>query len=138
MHMGYYRNYIMKQGNRNAPATILQAMYEIFIDMVFKELVIYIKYNIIISDNYDEHVATLRKNLQYFLDKKFSWKPDKYQFFTKCRYIIGHVWTPDRLHMDSKKSMKVLNFQVPNNCQELQGMISVVIFLGKLCAELQS
>jgi len=63
-YMGYYRSRIMQQGDRNAPATIVRAMYEIFKDMVFKDLVIYINDIIIFSDTYDKHVATLRKVLQ--------------------------------------------------------------------------
>jgi len=63
-HMGYYRSRFMQQGDRNAPATMVRAMYEIFKDMVFKDLVIYIDDIIIFSDTYDEHVASLRKVLQ--------------------------------------------------------------------------
>jgi len=63
-HMGYYRSRIMQQGDPNAPATMVTAMCEIFKDMVFKDLVIYIDDIIIFSDTYDEHVATLWKVLQ--------------------------------------------------------------------------
>jgi len=62
--MGYYPIRIMQQGDHNAPATMVRAMYEIIKDMVFKDLVIYIDDIIIFSDTYDEHVATLRKVLQ--------------------------------------------------------------------------
>jgi len=61
----------MQQGDRNAPATMVRAMYEIFKDTVFKDLLIYIDDIIIFSDTYDEHVATLRKVLQQLLDGKF-------------------------------------------------------------------
>jgi len=40
----------MQQGDRNPPATMVRAMYEIFKDMVFKDLVIYIDDIIIFSD----------------------------------------------------------------------------------------
>jgi len=63
-HNGYYYSRIMQQGDRNAPATMVQAMYEIFKDMAFKDLVIYIDDIIICSDTYNEYVATLRKVLQ--------------------------------------------------------------------------
>jgi len=46
-------------------------IHEIFKYMVFKDLVIYINDNIIFSDTYDEHVATLRKILQWLLGEKF-------------------------------------------------------------------
>ena len=61
--MGYYGSRIMQQGHHNAPATMVRAMYEIFKDMAFKDLVIQIDEIIIFSDTYDEHVATLRKVL---------------------------------------------------------------------------
>jgi len=56
--MGYHRSRIMQQRERNSPGTIVRAMYEIFKDMVFQDLVIYIDNIIIFSDTSDEHVAT--------------------------------------------------------------------------------
>jgi len=137
-HMGYYRSRIMQQGDRNAPATMIRAMYEIFKYMVFKDLVIYIDDSIIFSDAYYEHVATLRKVLQRLLDEKFWLKASKCQFFTKPLDILGHILTPDGLHIDPKKRKKVLNFKVPSNRRELRGILSVVIFLSKFCPELAS
>ena len=62
----------MHQSNQNAPATMVGAMYEIFQDMIFKALVIYIKYSIIFSDLYNKHVATLYKVLNDFYVKCFG------------------------------------------------------------------
>jgi len=49
-YMGYYRSRIIQQGDRNAPAMMVRAMYEIFKNMVFKDLVIYIDDIIIVSN----------------------------------------------------------------------------------------
>jgi len=113
-------------------------MYEIFKDMVFKDLVIYIDDIIIFSDTYDEHVATLRTVLQSFLGEKFWLKASKCQFFTKRLDILGHILTPDGLHMEFKKRKKVMEFKVPSNRWELRGILGVVIFLSKFCPELAS
>jgi len=113
-------------------------MYEIFKDMVFKDLVIYIDDIIIFSDTYEEHVATLRKVLQRLLDEKFWLKASKCQFFTINLDILGHILTPDRLNMDTKKRKKVLDFKGPSNCRELRAILGVVIFLSKFCLELSS
>jgi len=137
-HMSYYRSRIMQQGDHNAPATMLRAIYEIFKDMVFKDLVIYIDNIIIFSDSYDEHVATLCKVLQQLLDEKFWLKASKCQFFTKCLDILGYILTPNGLHIDHKKGKKVFDFKVPSNRQELRGILAVVIFLSKFCPELAS
>jgi len=138
MYMGYYRSRIMQQGDRNAPATMVRAMYEIFKDMVFKDLVIYIDDIIIFSDTYYEHVATLRKVLQWLLDEKFWLKASKCLFFTKRLNILRHILTPDGLPVDPKKRKKVWDFKVPSNHRELQGILGVVIFLSKFCPELAS
>jgi len=119
-HMGYYRGRIMQQGNRNAPATMVWAMYEILKDMVFKDLVIYIDNIIIFSDTYQEHLATLRQVLQPLLNEKIWLKASKCQFFTKHLDILAHIVTPEGLHVDSKKRKKVLDFKVPSNCWELR------------------
>jgi len=89
---------------------MVRAMYEIFKDIVSKDLVIYINDTIIFSDNYNENVATLLKVLQRFLDEKFRLKARKCQFCTKHLNILGHILTPDELHIESKKCKKVLNF----------------------------
>ena len=40
--------------------------------------------------------------------------------------------------MDSKKPKIVLDFKIPSNCQELQDILAVVIFISKFCLELAS
>jgi len=117
---------------------MLRAMYEIFKNMVFKDLVIYIDDIIIFSHTYDEHIATLRKVLQWLLDEKFWLKASKCQFFTKRLDILGYILTLDSLHVDSKNRKKVLDFKVPSNRRELRGILGVVIFLSKFCLELAS
>ena len=136
--MGCYRSRILQQDDRNSPATIVQAKYKIFKDMVFKDLFIYIDDIVIFSDTYEEHVATLRKVIQWLLDEKFWLKVSKCQFFTKRLDILGNILTPDGLCMDCKKHKKVLDFNVPSNCRELRVILGIVIFLGKFCLELAS
>ena len=48
--MGYFRSRIMQQGDCNAPATMVRDIYEIFKDMGFKDLIIYLDDIIIFSD----------------------------------------------------------------------------------------
>ena len=52
--------------------------------------------------------------------------------------IIEPILTPDGLCMDFKKFKKILNFKIPSNCQELRGILGVVMFLTKFCLELAS
>jgi len=118
-HMGYYCSRIIQQGDPNAAATMVRAMYDNFKDMVFKHLVIYIDDIIIFSNTYDKHVASLHKVLQLLPDKKFWLKATKCQLFTKRLDILEHILTLDGLHMDPKKCKKVLDSKVPSNRREL-------------------
>jgi len=70
---------------------MVRAMYEIFKDIVFKDLVIYIDDIIIFSDTYNEYIATLRKVPRRVLDEKFWLKASKCQFFTKRLEILEHI-----------------------------------------------
>jgi len=114
------------------------AMYEIFKDMVFKDLVIGIDDIIILSDTYDEHVVTSRKVLQWLLDEKFWLQASKCQFITKHLHILEQILTRDALYMHPKKHKKVLDFKIPHNHEELQDILSVIIFHSKFCLELAS
>ena len=42
------------------------------------------------------------------------------------------------LHIDLRRCEKVLDFKVPSNRRELQGILAIVIFLCKCCPELAS
>ena len=137
LYMGNYRSLIMQQVDCNAPATRVRAIYEIFKEMVFQDLGIYID-DIIFSDIYDKHVVTLQKVLPWLLDEKFWLKASKCQFFFKCLDILGHILNPDGLHLDTKKCKQVLDFRVPINLQELWGLLGIVIFLRMFYPELAS
>jgi len=135
-HLGYYRTRIIQQGDCYTPATMVQAIYETFKDIVFKDLLSYIDDIIIFLETDDEHVATLQKVIQQLPNEKFWLKASKCQFFSKCLDILRHILTLDALHIDPKKRKKVLDFKVPSNCRELQGILGIGIFLSKFCAEL--
>ena len=58
-------------------------MNDIFKDMLYNGLAIYIDDLIIYTKTYKEYVALLRKVLQRLVDNKFWLKESKCQFFTK-------------------------------------------------------
>ena len=61
----------MHQGDCNAAATMVRAMNEIFGDMIFKDLIIYIDDIIISSATYKKHVEALRRVLEHPQDPQF-------------------------------------------------------------------
>ena len=67
----------MSQGDSNAPGTMMEAMLDIFKDVVYQCLVIYIDNIIIYSRTYEEHVKDLKKVLQPLEEQKFYLKESK-------------------------------------------------------------
>ena len=101
--MGHYRSPLMQQGDCNAPATMVRAMNEIFRDLIFKDLIIYIDDIIISSTTYMEHVEALRKVLQRLQDQQFWLKESKCQFFSKGLKSLAHILIPEGLSADLQK-----------------------------------
>ena len=100
----------MSQGDCNAPSTMMEAMLDIFKNMVYQYLVIYINNIIIYSRTYEEHERDLKKVLQQLEEQKFYLKECKYQFCTRKLEILLHILTWDGLHVDSKKRKTILEF----------------------------
>ena len=61
----------MQQGYCNATATMMRVMNEIFRDMIFEDLMIYIDDIIISRATYKEHVEALVRVLQRLQDQQF-------------------------------------------------------------------
>ena len=61
---GKMRSYVMSQGDCNPPGTMMETILDIFKDVVYQYLVIYINYIIIYSRTYEENVRDLKKVLQ--------------------------------------------------------------------------
>ena len=126
----------MQQGDCNAPATMVRAMNEIFRDMIYKDLMIYIDDIIISSTNYKQHVEALRQVPQRLQDQQFWVKESKCQFFTKRLDILGHILTPERLSADPLKVQKMFDNPEPRDKRQLQAFIGIVHYLSKFLPNL--
>ena len=68
------RSHVMSQGDCNAPGTKMEAMLDIFKEVVYQCLVIYINNIIIYSRPYEEYVRDLKKVSQELAEQKFYLK----------------------------------------------------------------
>ena len=94
---------------------MMEAILDIFKDVAYQCLVIYIDNIMIYSRTYDKHVRDLKKVLQRLEEQKFYLKETKCQFFTRKLEILGHILTSDRLHVDPKKRKTILEFPTPTS-----------------------
>ena len=128
----------MSQGDCNAPSTMMEAMLDIFNDVVYQCLVIYIDDITIYSRTYKEHVRDLKNILQRLEEQKFYLKESKCQFFTRKLEILGHILTSDWLHVDPKKQKTILEFPTPTHKKDLRGFLGVVNNLQRFLPGLTS
>ena len=128
----------MQRGDCNGLATMVRAMNEIFQDMIFKDLIIYIDDIIISSATYKKHVEALRRALQRLQDLQFWLKESKSQLFTLRLEILGHILTPEGLSADPQKIRKIFGFSEPQDKKQLQAFIGIVNYLSKFLPHLAS
>ena len=109
----------------------MEAMLDIFKDVVYQCLVIYINNIVIYFRTYEEHVKELKKVLQWLEEQKFYLKESKCQFFTRKLESLEHILTSDRLHIDLKKRKTILEFTRPTCKKDLRGFLGVVNYLQR-------
>src|SRR5437016_12926204 len=102
---------------------MVRAMNDIFKDMRYNGLAIYIDDLIIYTKPYEEHVALLRKVLRRLGNNKFWLKESQCQFFTKRARLLGHVITPEGQQADLAKITKIMDTPAPKNQKELSALI---------------
>ena len=82
---------------------MIEAMLDIFADVVYQYLINYIDNIIINSTTYEEHVRDLKKVLRQLEVQKFYLRESKCQFFNRKFEILADILTSDGLHVDPKK-----------------------------------
>ena len=128
----------MLQGDCNTPGIMMEAMLDIFKDVVHQYLVIYIDDITIYFRRHEEHVRDLRKVLQQLEEQKFHLKESKCQFFTRKLEILAHILTSDGLPVDPKKRKTILEFPTPTCKKDLRGFLEVVHYLQRFLPGLAS
>ena len=61
---GTFQTRVMKQGDWNAPATMMKLMYSIFQDMLGIKVFIYLDDILIFSKTIEDHIETIRETYQ--------------------------------------------------------------------------
>ena len=89
--MWHDRTRIMEREERNARATMVRAMNEIFTHIIEKDLIIYIDDIIISNSNYKDHVAAIHRVGQQLQDEPLWLKQSKWDFFTRLLDILRHI-----------------------------------------------
>ena len=110
---GKMRSHVISQGDDYALGTIIEAMLDIFKDVVYLCLVIYINDIIIYYGTYEEHVTDLRKVIQGLEEQNVYLKESNCHFFPRKREILAHMLISEGLHVDPKQRKTILEVPTP-------------------------
>jgi hypothetical protein len=106
---GLYEFMIMSFGLTNAPAFFMYLMNSVFMDYLDKPIVVFIDDILIYSQNEQEHEEHLRKVLQRLWDCQLYAKLGKCEFWISEVLFLGHIINRDRLVVDPKKVVSILD-----------------------------
>ena len=127
---------VMVQGDCNASGSMMEAMLDIFKEVVYQCLGIYIDDIFTYSRTHQERVRDLKKILQPLEEQKFYLKESKYWFITRKLEILVHILTSEGLHLHTKKQKTILEFSTPTGKKNLCGFVGVVNYLQRFLPEL--
>ena len=119
----------MLQGDCNAPGTIIQAILDVFENVIYQYLVSYIDNIFSYSTTYQEHARDLKKVLQQLEESKFFFKESNSVFYIRKLEILVHILTSDGLYVDPKKSKTRLEFPTPAGTKNMSRFLEVVNYV---------
>lgn len=110
----------MPQGARNAAQTFQRNMDIIFSGLTWKTMVAYID-NIYIrtTGGIGPHLSALKEVMDRAKWANLKFKPSKCHFAYQKLEVLGHVITPEGIHVMRNKIDKVANAPIPKNVNEI-------------------
>ena len=123
-HMGAFQFTRMPNGLRNAPASYLLAMNEVFRGLNFKILQLYMDDIVTASHDAKSHFKNLSVILDRLIANGLTLKPSKCHFGAKEVSFLGHILSEKGISTDPKKIEVISSYPAPK-CQK-----DIQIFLG--------
>lgn len=112
---GHYEYLVMPFGLANSPS-----IFQLFINNVFRDIIVYIDDILIYSDTLTDHVQQVRAVLQRLIQHQLYAKLEKCEFHQTSTTFLGYVISPDGVAMDEGKVKAVLEWPRPITLKELQ------------------
>jgi hypothetical protein len=122
---GLYEFTVMSFGLTNVPAFFMYLMYSVFMDYLDKFVVVFIDDILIYSQNEQEHEEHLRKVLQRLRDCQLYAKFRKCEFWINEVLFLGHIINRDRLAVDPKKVVAILDWKAPKDVWGIKSFIGI-------------
>jgi hypothetical protein len=122
---GLYEFTVMSFGLTNAPAYFMNLMNKVFMEYLYKFVVVFIDDILIYSKNDSEHEEHLRMVLQKLRDNQL------YAKFTKCDlwldevHFLGHIISKGGIAVDLAKITAIMDWKTPSIVLEIQSFLGL-------------
>lgn len=130
-HLGLFEYTRMPFGLKNAPATFQRLVEDIFRDIMWINVLVYIDDIIIFTETVDQHLEVLKTVLNKLKRHQLQAKRKKCKFFKRKLTFLGHTVSPEGL-LPKQENIKTLQeFKDPSNLKELRSFLGMASYYRK-------
>jgi hypothetical protein len=117
---GLYEYTMMSFRLTNAPTLFMYLMSKVFMEYLYKFVVVFIDDILVYSRSEEEHEGHLRLVLQKFRDHRLYAKLSKCKFWLKQVAFLGHIISKGGISVDPSKIYDVLSWNAPTSVSDIQ------------------
>src|ERR1051325_11836028 len=125
---GTFEFTVMPFGLMNAPAMFQRLMDNVFYDVTWKFVFVYMDDIIIYSKIYDDHCNHLDKVFQLFADAGLKLNPDKCDFFRKQILFLGHLVSKDGIRPNPMLVQKIKDCPPPDSRCKVRSFLGLASY----------
>jgi hypothetical protein len=109
LRYGLYKYTVMSFGLTNAPAYFMYLINKVFMEYLYKFVMVFIDDILVYSRSEERHEGHLRLVLQKLQDHKLYAKLSKCEFWLKQVTFLGHIVSKGGIFVDPNKNQDVLS-----------------------------
>ena len=115
----------MPFGLKNAPATFVRLMDEVFHDFLDKFLIVYLDDIVVYSNNLNEHLHHLDCIFKRLREHKLYAKLEKCQFMQKQIKFLGHLVSSEGVRVNPEKVQAIVDWLVPTSVKDVRSFLGI-------------
>jgi hypothetical protein len=122
---GHYEWTVMPFGLKNAPATFVKLMDEVFQDFLDKFLIVYLDDIVVYSKTLDEHLHHLERIFSRLREHKLYAKLEKCQFMQKQIKFLGHLVSAEGIRVNPEKVKAIVDWPTPKTVKDVRAFLGI-------------
>jgi hypothetical protein len=122
---GLYEFTVMSFGLTNAPAYFMNLMNKVFMEYLYRFVVVFIDDILIYSRSESDHEQHLRLVLQKLRDNQLYAKFSKCEFWIDKVPFLGHIISNGGIAVDPAKVKEVMEWRVPTTVTEIRSFLGL-------------